>query len=397
MDCLTSRGAGKTTLVATWLLERGSPYLWYQLDKDDADPATFFYYLGIAAKHASQDPSLFLPLLTPEYLPDIPGFVRRYFRKLFALLPSGMVLVLDNYQEVDDAAIFSDILRSAIGEIPEGSHLLVISRTDPPPTLARHRATSTLILLDWGILRLTLDETQSIVTHDLPLNDESIRTLHERADGWPAAVTLMLEHIKRNGAENWDIGSGPLETVFHFFANEFFNALPETTQDFLLTTALLSHITPTLAEQLSGNPDAGSILTDLHRRHFFTHLRVLEETSYQYHTLFREFLLVRAAETYTRDQYLALTSRAGRLLNEHHRSEEAVILYLRAQDWETAIPLLLSQAPLLLAQGRAQILAGWLQQIPEALIVATPWLLYWKGMSQQFIDPFAARRNLGAG
>ena len=48
-------GAGKTTLAATYLLERQLPYLWYQLDEDDADPATFFYFLGIAAKQADPD------------------------------------------------------------------------------------------------------------------------------------------------------------------------------------------------------------------------------------------------------------------------------------------------------------------------------------------------------
>lgn len=387
-------GAGKTTLAATYLLKRQLPYLWYQLDEDDADPATFFYYLGIAARQATCDERLFLPLLTPEYLPDIPGFARRYFRDLYARLPRDTMLVLDNYQDLGEAAIFAEILRRAIGEIPQGANLLIISRSEPPPELARHRATGELAILDWDTMRLTRDETRAIVADSLPLDENIIHTLHRRAEGWAAGVTLLLEQIKRKGMDDWVLGPSSLETVFHFFANEFFNDLAETTRDFLLKTALLSHMTPTLAEQVSGNGEADQILAELHRRHFFTNRRDLGEISYQYHALFREFLLAKAAERYTREQYLALTRRAGRLLSQHRRHEEAVALHLQAQDWETAIPLLLGHAPQLLAQGRAQIVATWIQQMPEALVESLPWLLYWKGMSQMAVQPFDAQETL---
>lgn len=43
-------GSGKTTLVASYLDARKIPCLWYQMDGGDADLATFFYYLGLAAK-----------------------------------------------------------------------------------------------------------------------------------------------------------------------------------------------------------------------------------------------------------------------------------------------------------------------------------------------------------
>ena len=45
-------GCGKTTAVASYLDHAGHSdihCLWYQLDEGDADVATFFYYLGLAA------------------------------------------------------------------------------------------------------------------------------------------------------------------------------------------------------------------------------------------------------------------------------------------------------------------------------------------------------------
>src|SRR5581483_3941845 len=93
-------GAGKTTLVASWFDARGIKGIWYQVDAGDADLATFFYYLGEAAKPYTRRGQRPLPLLTPEYLADVAGFSRRYFRELFSRLPAGATLVLDNYQEI---------------------------------------------------------------------------------------------------------------------------------------------------------------------------------------------------------------------------------------------------------------------------------------------------------
>ena len=149
-----------------------------------------------------------------------------------------------------------------------------------------------------------------------------------------------------------------------------------------------------MAAAVSGNSDAGKILATLHRQHFFTSRRDLSEVTYQYHALFREFLLARCVETYTREQYLELTRRVGSLLEKHGRDEEAIALYLQSQAWPEAVALILAQAPQLIAQARAQIVAGWLQRLPEEMLTATPWLLFWRGISQQFVNPFEARATL---
>lgn len=70
----------------------------------DADPASFIYHLRLAAE--ALEPSNRMPLLTPEYLQDLRGFARRFVRDLFACLGPDAVLVLDNFQEVPEAAAF---------------------------------------------------------------------------------------------------------------------------------------------------------------------------------------------------------------------------------------------------------------------------------------------------
>ena len=112
-------GAGKTTLVASWLDARRLPGIWYQVDRGDTEPATFFHYLVQAARPFLEETQERLPLLTAEYAQDVSGFARRFFRDLFSLLPAPSVLVLDNFQEIEDADSFHTVLVEAIEQIPE--------------------------------------------------------------------------------------------------------------------------------------------------------------------------------------------------------------------------------------------------------------------------------------
>ncbi|MET0592181.1 MAG: hypothetical protein ABW133_05750, partial [Polyangiaceae bacterium] len=54
-------GAGKTSLVATYLSSRRLPALWYNVDTRDADVAHLFHYLALAAGYASRRKKLDLP------------------------------------------------------------------------------------------------------------------------------------------------------------------------------------------------------------------------------------------------------------------------------------------------------------------------------------------------
>ena len=43
-------GAGKTTLVGSWLDARERAGLWYQVDSGDAEAATLFHYLALLSR-----------------------------------------------------------------------------------------------------------------------------------------------------------------------------------------------------------------------------------------------------------------------------------------------------------------------------------------------------------
>jgi LuxR family transcriptional regulator, maltose regulon positive regulatory protein len=386
-------GAGKTTLVASWLDERGAKGVWYQVDPGDADLATFFHYLGQAAVPYARKGQPTLPALTPEYRQDIAGFSRRFFRELFSRLPEDAVVVLDNYQEVGADQPFHALIAQAVDEVPPGMVLVAVSRRDPPDTYARLIANEHVALVDWDQLKLTLDEATAIATARVDLAAPEIERLHATCGGWAAGLTLLIEGRRRNSATSADLPEGR-DAIFDYFAAQIFARVPAATQRFLVATALLPQVPVSVARELTGNADAEAILDDLYRRHLFTHRRAGREPVYWYHALFRAFLAARTSTVLGTAATLELLSRAARLLEASGSFDDAFELFREAADWQAAGRLIERRASDLLAHGRGQTLREWIQHLPLQMLESHPWLCYWLGTSLIPVDQPAARQRL---
>ena len=385
-------GAGKTTLVATFLQAQKRRAIWYQVDSGDADLATFFYYLGQAAALAAGKKHAPLPLLLPEHLKDLPRFTRRFFRELYSRLPMPSALVLDNYQEVAIGSAFHNVIEIALEEIPGGINLIVVSRAEPPPNFARARANNSVGQLGWDELRLTLAETAAISVGNTRMDDAALRVLHDQSNGWAAGLVLMLERLERTGAVNHISQTETMGTVFDYFAGQIFDQSPVATRNFLMRTACLPNLTLNAALQISGNPDAAKILDSLYRRHLFIERRIGEEISYNYHDLFRQFLRSRAAQVLGVEECARVLTAAGHLLEAEADTANAFALYCEAQDWTAAQNLILNNAEKLQRQGRTQVISNWIAALPDGLTAGSAWLQFWAGIALLEVDqPQAAK------
>ncbi len=183
-------GSGKTTLVNSYLKVRNIPCLWYQVDDGDADPATFFYYMGQAAKRASPRKRKPLPLLTPEYLQGIPAFTQHYFENLYSRLKVPSVLVFDNYQEVSANSLFHEVILDGLSRVPEKINVILLSRREPPSVLIRLRANNLMNVIGWDELCLTLEESSAIIKlkTQQKLPKETIHYLYNTTNGWAAGL-----------------------------------------------------------------------------------------------------------------------------------------------------------------------------------------------------------------
>jgi LuxR family transcriptional regulator, maltose regulon positive regulatory protein len=387
-------GAGKTTLLASYLSAKNRSGIWYQVDRDDGDPASFFYYLGLAAIAQAPRKRRPMPLLTPEYLLDIEEFTRRFFRELCLRLGDTAILVFDNYQDAAAPSVFHKVIACALSELAPGTRVIVLSRTEPPPEYARHVANSLIAQIGWEDLRLTLDETQLIASATQPVHAELLQTLHEQSDGWAAGLVLMLERLKQTGAVSHVAQPEPLETVFNYFAAEIFEQLSASTRDFLIRTSMLPRVTAELANTLTGRSDGASVLAELHKRQLFIERRAGENVTYQYHALFVLFLQAQAKKSHTEVEWKALVVASAEALVTHGQVEETVPLFIAGQAWASAIRLIVTQAQALLALGRWQTVQQWIESLPEPIRNTTPWLRFWLGMCRLRVDPAKARLDL---
>lgn len=381
-------GAGKTTLLASYVERNASPVLWYQVDRGDADLASFFYFLGLAARRVAPDADA-LPLLAPEYLSDLPAFVRRFFRALFSELPPHCVVVFDNYQEVEDVPVFQSMMRVILEEVLPGIQVVLLSRNALPASLARFHANRKMQVIGWEELRLTPAESHSLL--GAAFDTASVERLHTLSQGWAAGLLLLRdlgETALPMQQEKPDRAPGIL---FNYFASEIYSSAAPEVRQLLRRTAFFPSFTAEMAVQVSGVSDAGELLDRLTREHFFVGCRSEPQVSYQYHALFQDFL-----RTLVRQPAEATKARrdCADILAANGRAEDAVDLYLDAGEAGAATALILECAPRLIGQGRWQTLKRWIDALPAGHAEQFPWLILWRGVAELAAAPSQARTTL---
>lgn len=383
-------GSGKSTLIASYLENRNLEGQWYLLDGGDSDPATLFYYLSLLAGSARRGRRIPLPFFTPEYLQDLRGFTRRFFRSFFNRMRAGSVLVIDNYQDVATEEV-NRILVDAVLELPRDLTIILISREDPPPEFARALANEATATVEWRDLRLTPEECAALVNARGFSDATTIASVFQSSDGWAAGITLMLATLRahQGGIEVQDLQSK--EAIFRYFAGEILDRTGTEDRTTLLQTALLPQFSPDMATALTGNPGARALLDKLYRRHYFLERRGSANPLYRYHDLFREYLLQRAQEEIRPSVLRDVRTRAGGILLEQGDADSAVELWIQSEQWDAVADLLTRSAESLLVQGRWKTILSWLEPLPPSVRMQNPWLVYWEGIARSGTDVPGAR------
>jgi LuxR family maltose regulon positive regulatory protein len=227
------------------------------------------------------------------------------------------------------------VLQHALEEVPEQGNVVIMSRAEPPQQLARLRANGMLQVVSPEQMHLSLEESSGIAKsrNATAISEDALRQLNERTQGWAAGLTLLCELGEEVTAQPAIRDCAQLQSVFDYFAGEIFQNADRKTQDFLMETAFLPSLTGAMAEQLTAHRDAGRILADLAARNYFTIRDGASAPAYQYHPLFREFLLARARASFTEPRLNVLTRDAARLLEAAGQAEHAAELYRQAGDW----------------------------------------------------------------
>lgn len=371
-------GAGKTTLVASYLETSKTPAVWYQVDSGDYDSNSLFRNLS-----AGMDQPRF-----KKHRPQLPGgrelnlelFARTYFREYFAAFPKNAVLILDNWQDAAESDTFTRVTQFALEELPETLNLLVISRQPPPATFSRYMANRQIAQISWDDLKLRDDEVTEMIK-TLPNSPKLLApALNKFIDGWVAGLILIGETGQQNSAAP-DLADTSRQGVFNYFAQEFFNHFTPPHQRLLMAASLLPNFTVAMAEQLSGVKDSKAFIQKTERHHLFISAHG-NRPDYRFHPLFAEFLQQEMATRLSAEEITALSATAVNLLIDDGQVTAAMDLLIKHQQFEQASELILKNGRGMLEDGLWRTLDDTISQLPSALWEHQPWLLYWHGRAK---------------
>ncbi|MCL4801317.1 MAG: hypothetical protein KJ025_17120 [Burkholderiales bacterium] len=382
-------GAGKSALVASYLDTRRIAAIWFNVDAGDGDPASFFHFLGLAAATFAGAKSPPPPFDDDHFRRDEAGFTRRWFREFFARLQAGAAVVLDNVHEAGRRA---EALAPALEEIPVDVTVILISRREPPPGLARLVANQTLARIGPEDLRFTREEAAALLGD--AGDPATVERAWTRADGWAAGLILMREHIHRGAALGADGERITPEAVFPYFAGEIFDRMPPGNRHLLMLMALPPRIRASIAVELTGDPNAPRLLEYGYRRHLFVARRDQQpEPEYEFHALFRDFLLAQGRALLAPDELAQARLRIAALAEARGITERVFELYCDAADWASAVRVFIAEAPPMLAQGRFETVLARIAALPAHAREAAPSLAYFEGVARLHLDPAAARAS----
>src|SRR6266487_4008198 len=392
-------GFGKSTLVSTWVQSKpteSSLVAWVTLDEGDNDPLRFWSYVLAACERCR--PGVFRPFLTVLRKQQFsPHSLLTALLNTLADHSEPLLLVLDDFQAISEATIHAS-LSSFIERLPPQTHMVLITRVDPPLKLSRLRGHGQVFEIRTDSLCCTPEETHTFLREvmGISLEPDEVEQVTERTEGWLMGLQLVGLSLRGHGTPHALLTqlSGTQRYILDYLTEEVLQQQSTEIQMFLLQTSILAQLTSSLCDTVMGQAGSQQVLETLERANVFLVPLDGERCWYRYHALFAEALRARLAQGEERHALHELHRRACDWYADHSYVSEALEHALQAQDWPRAADLieLATQTLSLGTRGSPSVLP-WLRRLPVAVVGQRPRLcLYYARslfLSAQFQEALA--------
>jgi LuxR family maltose regulon positive regulatory protein len=368
-------GYGKSTAVRAWCATRPEAALvWVTLDAGDNDPVRLWRYVATAVDRVRE------------------GLGRSALRRLavsgtpiehpvvelmngIAAFGQELVLVLDDLHTVTDAECLASI-EYAVEHLPPTARLVVMSRTNPALGLGHLRARGALAELRADQLAFTVAEAHELLVErgHLDLGPDETALLHERVEGWPAAVvlaSLWLRTVDEARRAVREFG-GQHRFVADYLSQEVIDALDEETRTFLFGAAVLGRFTPELCDAVLGRSDSAALLAELERSNMFV-ARLDRGGWFRIHPVLAEFAGFRLASLEP-GAGAEIHRRAASWLRAQGLAVEALEHATAVDDHDLVADVLLEHYLPLIRSGSSRTLLRWIETLPDEQMVEHPQL-----------------------
>jgi LuxR family maltose regulon positive regulatory protein len=390
-------GYGKTLLLADWA--RSSPaadVAWVGLDRDDNDPRRL--WASVIASVAAcpsvppdsrlHAPWVWPPAAQPEFLAELGVALQR--------LPRPIRLILDDVHELVDPEALHGI-QILIRNRPAGIQLVLASRLDPPLSLPRLRLAGRLWELRAEQMRFSLAEAASLLElSGVQLTSGQVEVLHQRTGGWPAGLRLAGLAVARTVDPEAFLAhfSGDERSVANYLVEEIISRLPADIQQFLRLISISDPVPCSLAAELTGRQDAGSVLDGLEHQTSLVSAGGRQRDAYRIQELLRTYLLAELHRHGPR-QAADLHATAARWWADEGRPVRALDHAACSGDTELLSNLLHRFAVPLILNGDHRALRRALSSLGARATASDPWLALASALTHVGVgDVPAARADL---
>jgi LuxR family maltose regulon positive regulatory protein len=375
-------GFGKTSFLAANARAQATDCVWYALDENDAEPATFCAYLlhALQSRHGAARGEVPWQATAWDHQSANDALARLV--RLLQDAPAPAVIVLDDAHLIASAREVLQFLERLIRFLPATATLVIASREPVPIPTERLRSAGTALSLAAAELRFTAEETAALFAHRFPgasLDAHHARRLAELTEGWAVGIEIFLQTLR---SQTPDAVTHALEQIsvsnerwFDYFAEEVVSRLDRPTQDFLRRSAVLPRLETSLCNRVLGIRNSRRILEQLSRRQLFTFPVGEDGRVFRYHHLFREFLRAQLERELPPIELRRLQRRAAATLAESGALAEAVLAHTDAGDHAGALRLLEKGGENLLAAGQHTTVQRAFDRLPEQRWLRRPGVL----------------------
>ena len=394
-------GFGKSSLVASSLSESDRHATWLSLDEGDNDPVRFWTYVIAAIQAVEQDVGdEARHLITSPQLHRADPAIISLLNEI-SELTDDLVLVLDDYHVIEAEQIHKD-MSYLLDHQPANLHIVLISRADPPISLARLRAHGQLMEIRAPDLEFSAVEAAILFNDviDLNLKPEEIEALNQRTEGWVVGLLLASMSLKRRPSYKAFIEqfTGGDQFILDYLTEEVLGGLPEGHRRFLLRTSILERFCSALCGAVTGNSASHQVLNEIRNSNVF--LTPLDGGGrwFRYHQLFAEVLQA-LLERHHSGEIEALHLKAAEWFEGEGHHGEAVDHALRSGNMIRARELVLKHWLPVLHRGELATVLRWLDALQDSRSGSGPnvplarcWALFISGQSSA-IGPHLEQAN----
>jgi LuxR family maltose regulon positive regulatory protein len=397
-------GSGKTTAVLALRRELqplGFEVAWVTLTARDNDPTLFLDDLLVSLRNVAPDAFREAMQLSGRGLDAhaVEAVVVAVARGVAGLGESELVLVLDDLHSVTERSVH-DALQWLVDYAPANLHLVLVSRSVVPLSLARLRAQGGVLELGARDLRFSEKETAAFLQAmigDVPRQD--VQALHDLTDGWVAGLQLLAVEWSRHARRAARSTLSPSDFArarIHddqafaaYFEREVLSLLSADELELLTRSAACARFSAPLCAAMAARPESVAEMSTALGRLEAGNLFVValegdeREAWYRLHPMLQETLRARLAGL-GEDAQRSLHRRAWHWFRDHGALEDAVRHAVLADDDAEAADLLESGADRLQLAGRQRQLIGLLRLLPAARMQSRLGLRLWSARMQLY-------------